>query len=280
MATSGGAFCVQHPNTPIKPRLYPQASALLEMAADGATDASELRERAKDLASRRRFSPNNVEPAGPQRVVQLLFVFVAGGGNELPSGIFAKGCSARDITRVVDELRRSRRPALESARQSQIPQQRAIDFLSGVDFHTIGSAADGWRVTADHAELKSLTWYVVTEDGAPKLSNGLANSNGHSDVHSQSADDSDQAGHLNTLAAVYAEQGDTAKALENLRASVASHGDQIHEADWYVLGRIAEDYRLKSEAVRLYGKLAAPLHPAADDAYGLAQRRLKTLQEK
>jgi tetratricopeptide (TPR) repeat protein len=277
-------------------------------------------------------------------VVQQLFLFVAGGGNELPSGLFAKSCPTPDATTVVNELRRILRPAVESARQGQIPQQRAIDFLSHVEFHADGGAADGWRVTANDGTLKNVTWYVVLEDGTPKLAEDRLRSTDESvqasrssnvsesqaveamrmgdfasagkqfrelcaqskiapSVHNMAAwnaifestvnkealddalaavEQSKSANYafLNTLAAVYAEQGDAAKALENLRTSVALHGEKIHESDWYVLGRIAENYRLKSEAIRLYDKISAPPHPVADDVFALAQRRLKKLQEK
>jgi hypothetical protein len=82
---------------------------------------------------------------------------------------------------------------------------------------------------------------------------------------------------LNTLAAVQAEQGKTAEALENLRRSVELRGDEVKEVDWYVLGRLAEHDGLDDVAAALYGKITCPKRSSADDAYHLAQRRLKKL---
>ena len=50
-------------------------------------------------------------------------------------------------------------------------------------------------------------------------------------------------------------------------------GERIDEADWYVLGRIAEHYGLNEVAAGLYRKV--PARQAANDVYLLAQRRLK-----
>jgi tetratricopeptide (TPR) repeat protein len=82
---------------------------------------------------------------------------------------------------------------------------------------------------------------------------------------------------LRTLAAVYAEAGKTAEALENLRRGVRLGGDQARDLDWYVLGRIAEQYGLDDVAAGLFRKVPRPKREAADDAYTLAQRQLKKL---
>ena len=80
---------------------------------------------------------------------------------------------------------------------------------------------------------------------------------------------------LHTLAAVYAELGKTSEALENLRRAVEVRGERSEEADWYVLGRIAEQYGLDEVAAGLYRKVPAKQDAAADSVYVLAQRRLK-----
>jgi len=104
------------------------------------------------------------------------------------------------------------------------------------------------------------------------------------DVNQQALDDAlsavkrtkqENAACLHTLATVYAELGKTAEALENLRRAVEIRGGQIEEADWYVLGRIAEQYGLDAVAAGLYRKVPAKQALAADDVYVLAQRRLK-----
>ena len=80
---------------------------------------------------------------------------------------------------------------------------------------------------------------------------------------------------LHTLATVYAELGKTPEALENLRRAVEIRGERTDEADWYVLGRIAEHYGLGEVAAGLYRKVTTKQALAADDVYALAQRRLK-----
>ena len=80
---------------------------------------------------------------------------------------------------------------------------------------------------------------------------------------------------LHTLATVYAELGKTSEALENLRRAVEIRGGRIEEADWYVLGRIAEHYGLADVAAGLYRKVPAKQTPLANVVYELAQRRLK-----
>jgi tetratricopeptide (TPR) repeat protein len=80
---------------------------------------------------------------------------------------------------------------------------------------------------------------------------------------------------LNTLAAVYAEIGRTTSAMQTLKRCVAMRGNRMADNDWYVLGRIAEDYGLDDVAADLYRKVKRPARPWADDAYNLAQWRLK-----
>ena len=84
---------------------------------------------------------------------------------------------------------------------------------------------------------------------------------------------------LHTLAAVYAELGKTSEALENLRRAVAIRGERIDEADWYVLGRIAEQYGLGEVAAGLYRKVLTKKAAATDDVYALAQKRLKIVEK-
>jgi transglutaminase-like putative cysteine protease len=85
---------------------------------------------------------------------------------------------------------------------------------------------------------------------------------------------------LETLATVYAEMGKTSDALDSLHRSLALRGGPAQEADWYVLGRIAEQYGLDDVAAGLYRKLPSPAKPAADDVYTLAQHRLKALGKR
>jgi tetratricopeptide (TPR) repeat protein len=85
---------------------------------------------------------------------------------------------------------------------------------------------------------------------------------------------------LETLAVVYAELGKSSDAMETLSRSLDIRGggapSEACDADWYVLGRIAEHYGLEDVAAALYRKVSRPARPAADDLYTIAQRRLRT----
>ena len=76
----------------------------------------------------------------------------------------------------------------------------------------------------------------------------------------------ENAAFLRTLAAVYAELGKTSEALENLRRAVEVGGERPEDADWYVLGRIAERYGLDEIAAELYRKVPAKPAAGVDDA--------------
>ena len=85
---------------------------------------------------------------------------------------------------------------------------------------------------------------------------------------------------LATLGAVYAELGKTDDALETLHRALSLRDDRFAASDNYILGRIAEQYALDDVAAGLYRKVPCPAHPAADDAYTLAQRRLKAMGKR
>jgi tetratricopeptide (TPR) repeat protein len=82
---------------------------------------------------------------------------------------------------------------------------------------------------------------------------------------------------LHTLATVAAELGRTDEALEQLRRAVVLRGDRVAREDWYVLGRIAQQYALPDVAASMYRKVNPPEVPTADDTYVLAQRQLEAL---
>ena len=63
--------------------------------------------------------------------------------------------------------------------------------------------------------------------------------------------------------------------MRTLKAVRGPAGNRMADNDWYVLGRIAEDYNLDDVAAELYRKVQRPKRPWADDAYNLAQWRLK-----
>ena len=82
---------------------------------------------------------------------------------------------------------------------------------------------------------------------------------------------------LNTLAAVYAEAGQTAEAREVFLRSLEAAGDvEPGPSDWLVFGRIAEGWGLPEVARSAYDRVKPePEDPTA--AYHLARRRLAAL---
>ena len=85
---------------------------------------------------------------------------------------------------------------------------------------------------------------------------------------------------LNTLAAVLADTGKVAEARDVLVESLRVAGrDEPLAADFYVLGRIAEQVGLRAEAIAFYQKEPAPPAGIAPgmSAHVLAQRRLAAL---
>jgi tetratricopeptide (TPR) repeat protein len=85
---------------------------------------------------------------------------------------------------------------------------------------------------------------------------------------------------LHTLAAIYAETGRTTEARELiLKAMDVSGREEPASADWYVLGRLAEQYGETGAAVESYRKVSPPERgePLPVSTWTLAQARLKLL---
>jgi tetratricopeptide (TPR) repeat protein len=85
---------------------------------------------------------------------------------------------------------------------------------------------------------------------------------------------------LHTFAAVAAEIGREAEARAALLQRMKLAGaDEPDDDEWYVFGRIAEQYGLLDEAETMYRRLAKPKIEAVIPvtSYGLAQRRLKAM---
>jgi tetratricopeptide (TPR) repeat protein/transglutaminase-like putative cysteine protease len=85
---------------------------------------------------------------------------------------------------------------------------------------------------------------------------------------------------LHTLACLYAEQGRTAEAYRIVLQSIGARADEAPSAeDWYVFGRLAEQYGLPDVARKYYRKVAAPTSPDGEpmSTHALAARRLAAL---
>jgi len=84
---------------------------------------------------------------------------------------------------------------------------------------------------------------------------------------------------LHTLAAVYAETGRSVQAREALLESLRVNGlDSPEPHDWYVLGRIAENYGELETAREDYGRVTPPEdQPVGGSTYQLAAKRLAAI---
>ena len=86
---------------------------------------------------------------------------------------------------------------------------------------------------------------------------------------------------LHTLAAVYAEMGKTTEARQTILQSIELAGkEEPASEDWYVFGRIAENYGEYEAALECYGKVEAPEIPAQDSTHRLTANRLELMRGK
>jgi tetratricopeptide (TPR) repeat protein len=292
-------------------RLYAQAGALYEAAAQGSAgtaqrSADELRAKAKAITGLRRMGEAELSQDPPRRVVQQLFVAALSGrkAREKIPALFVSTALAADTAAALPVLYRAVRPALETAREHQVPPLRIVDGVLQSEITLDGDAAVGFRLRVRGQQLNESVWQVVMEQGRARLlplgASSLRaatdqalpwNAAAWAAVASGKVDqraldnalaavkgtDQENAACLRTLAAVYAELGKTSEALENLRRAVEVRGERIEGADWYVLGRIAEQYGLGEVAAGLYRKVPIEQAAAGDDVYALAQRRLKRM---
>jgi thioredoxin-like negative regulator of GroEL len=83
---------------------------------------------------------------------------------------------------------------------------------------------------------------------------------------------------LHTLASVLAERDSPEEALEILFELLDKRGDDDPtEADWYVIGRVAEAYGATDMARDAYARVKPPAEPEPLSVWVLADRRLKRL---
>ncbi|HEY0158421.1 MAG TPA: DUF3857 domain-containing protein [Thermoanaerobaculia bacterium] len=84
---------------------------------------------------------------------------------------------------------------------------------------------------------------------------------------------------LNTLAVLYAENGKSSEAREALLQSVEKDDDEeLQDADWYVVGRIAENYGITDAALEAYQKIDKP-ERVSGSTWELAQARMRGLRK-
>ena len=126
---------------------------------------------------------------------------------------------------------------------------------------------------ASAAELNQLAWLLLVRGRAGDEGVELAQrANNLSSYKSYPA--------LHTLAALYAEEGKTAESYKViLQALEAKDEPAAGGADWYVFGRLAEQYGLPDVARRLYARVGASPAGEAEalSSHHLAQERLAAL---
>ncbi len=83
---------------------------------------------------------------------------------------------------------------------------------------------------------------------------------------------------LNTLAVVYAEQGKSSEARDTLLKSLDQlEDDELTPSDWYVVGRIAENYGILDAATEAYRNIPKP-DETEGTTWALAQQRLHAMK--
>jgi Flp pilus assembly protein TadD/transglutaminase-like putative cysteine protease len=86
---------------------------------------------------------------------------------------------------------------------------------------------------------------------------------------------------LHTLAALYAEEGKSSEARDSLLKSMDSSGEREPQShDWYVFGRIAENYGVTDAAIAAYTRVEKPKQDLPGSTYILAQHRLDAIARK
>ena len=182
-------------------------------------------------------------------------------------------------------LYRAVRPALETARENQVPPLRIVDGVLQQSQITVeGDATAGFRVRVSGEQLNDSIWQVVMEQGRARLLPPGARGAQHA-----SGDQASKQPGLGRRGCGQREPADAGRRLVGgqanergkrrlparrwrpfmrswarrprpWRTSAAPwrlRGERTAEADWYVLGRIAEQYGLDEVAAGLYRKVPA-----------------------
>ncbi len=127
---------------------------------------------------------------------------------------------------------------------------------------------------ATSSMLNSLAWSQLIRDAVSKQTIDYAQ---RSVQMGQQGDPN----HLHTLASVYAEVGRVQEAREILLQGMKVAGaEHPTSADWYVLGRIAEQFGVREAAADAYRKVEGNEDSSHLSVYQLAQRRLQVLSTK
>jgi tetratricopeptide (TPR) repeat protein len=143
-----------------------------------------------------------------------------------------------------------------------------------------GAIAEGVALRARVAEISTPTASDLNNQAWARLFIDDAKGLGSARAEAQRAVEQApraRSSQLNTLAAVLAETGEPEQAMVTLRKGVAVAGG-LDNADWVVIGRVAEAYGMPAEARRAYQRVEKPSRPSATSAWALAQRWLARLE--
>jgi tetratricopeptide (TPR) repeat protein len=84
---------------------------------------------------------------------------------------------------------------------------------------------------------------------------------------------------MHTLGCLYAENGQCKEAMEMMRQSIIKRGRfTLQSSDYYIIGRVLEQYGFQADAVSWYKKIEKPNHSSMESVYHLAQKRLKFIE--
>lgn len=123
--------------------------------------------------------------------------------------------------------------------------------------------------TTGAQELNNAAWVHVYYDASPAVAREL--------VERAMQLTQDSTNLRNTYATVLAEDGEPAAAWEQLAQTLKAHVP-LAEADWYVLGRIAEQIGQRDDAIALYRRAVRGMAvPGLPTGWDFAQKRLKAM---
>ena len=175
-----------------------------------------------------------------------------------------------------DEARKLVQARLE--KKPHDPDALRLLYRASADAGEYDTATDSLQQIVDHAndpeagDYNDLAWSALFTGKA--LDQAIEHAN-----HAVSS--SGNWGAIHTLAALYAEAGKSMEARTKLLEAMDTAGhEEPSSVDWYVLGRIAENYGATDAALAAYKHVTEPKRGRALSSYELTQRRMKLLTAK
>ena len=152
-------------------RLYAQAAAIEEAAAQGPAKPDEMLAKAKAFAALRRMGESELAQDPPRRIVQQLFATALSGSKARAkvSALFVSTASPADIATALEVVHGAVRPALEAARENEVPPLRIVNGVLQAKITVEGDAAKGFEVHVSGEQLYDSVWRVVMEKGQARL---------------------------------------------------------------------------------------------------------------